>query len=235
MGWVKAKRLAFENKYKVSKDYTPKEIVPQQGNLFMDVLEQEEKDYQKLTLRLIYPNEKDIAGDPVPKQSARFMPQRYYNGPKKGKLMIYEKNGIEMINLLAYPEAKVKVATDEIVEQVNYVLKRDYPKFRKFSGAIFVTRVEFVFKVPNSAPKYLTDALAKGEYVFFKETNPDLDNLEKLLFDALQRTLYDNDARICYKGAIFKRWGLKPGVIIDIEGTIGYDSKKQKETFEVFE
>ena len=67
--------------------------------------------------------------------------------------------------------------------------------------------------------------------IYFKDTKPDLDNLEKLVWDAMQiekadkdvrnamtGLVYDNDAQIVSKNGIFKRWGLTPGVIIEMEG-----------------
>jgi len=79
----------------------------------------------------------------------------------------------------------------------------------------------------------MMEDLKAGTKIYFKDTKPDLDNLEKMVWDSMQAEkaekdvvnamtglVYDNDAQIVSKNGIFKRWGIRPGVIIEMEGYI---------------
>jgi Holliday junction resolvase RusA-like endonuclease len=100
-------------------------------------------------------------------------------------------------------------------------IKKKYPNFIKYRKGVFVTRLEMIFKVSNSAPKYMMEDLKNGTKIYFKETSPDCDNLEKLIYDALEDVgVMENDGQICSKNGILKRFGIVPGVIIELEGEV---------------
>ena len=235
-GWTKADRAKFLERCDSRKNIMPQEVISTQGSLFDDVIETDSVNtrYQKLRLVLLYPeldtNEK---GNPIPKQSARFMVTRYSNGPKKREILMYtnKHTGKPDVLIKSYQDARitntVKALQLQVLKQLGEI------SFTKFRGAIFVTRLEFIFKVPNSSPKYMKDDLAAGTKIYFKDTAPDLDNLEKMVWDAMQAEkaekdvknalvglVYDNDAQIVSKNGIFKRWGLRPGLILELEGPI---------------
>lgn len=236
MGWTKADREKFLNKCNDIRGIMPKEVISQQGSLFDDVVEAEipNSRYQKIKLILKYPPlAENPDEDPMPKQSARFTVSRYSNGDKKGEPIIFEnkKTGKPDVMIKSYQDAKITNTAKMLQLQIIVQLKAQ--KFTKFRGAIFVTRMEFIFKVSKNAPKYMIDDLRAGTKIYFKDTKPDLDNLEKMVWDAMQAEkaekdvtnaltglVYDNDAQIVSKNGVFKRWGMIPGVIIEMEGYI---------------
>ena len=130
------------------------------------------------------------------------------------------KNGVQMPISIKYPPSGVKETTDALQQQIKYWLKQDYPKFKMFLGPVYVTRVEFVFSPLSTTPNYVLEDLKIGKNIYFKDTKPDNDNLEKLIWDAMEGLVYENDSRIVSKNGIFKRYGIKPGVIIEMEGEI---------------
>jgi Holliday junction resolvase RusA-like endonuclease len=232
MGWTKADREKF---LKQCDTIRPSEVVKQQGTLFEDIIEdQENRRIQRISLALRYPLlAENSTGEPMAKQSARFTVSRYNNGPKKGEPLIFvnKRTGLNDVMIKSYQEAKITNTTKMLREQIIMQLKKI--SFTKFRGAIFVTKMEFIFTVSKNAPKYMMDDLRAGTKIYFKDTKPDLDNLEKMVWDAMQAEkaekdivnamtglVYDNDAQIVSKNCIFKRWGIVPGVIIHMEGLI---------------
>lgn len=232
MGWTKADRAKFMAACESNK---PTPVVKQQGSLFEDAIELEPNQrYQSVEIVLLYPKLIDnINGDPVPKQSARFTVTRYSKGDKKGEPVIYKnaRTGKNDVIIKSYQDAKITNTVDMLREQIKVQMLNK--KMHKFRSAIFISRIEFIFEVSKNAPKYMLNDLRSGEKIYFKDTKPDLDNLEKLIYDAMEsekmemaaRTamtglLYDNDAQIVCKTAVFKRWGIRPGVIINLEGPL---------------
>lgn len=236
MGWTKADREKFLKSCDTIRGIMPKEVIEKQGNLFDDILEVDTPNprYQKIRLILKYPPlAENPDEDPMAKQSARFTVSRYSNGPKKGEPIIFEnkRTGKPDVMIKSYQDAKITNTANMLQLQILVQLKGQH--FTKFRGAIFVTRMEFIFKVSKNAPKYMIDDLKSGTKIYFKDTKPDLDNLEKMVWDAMQAEkaekdvtnamtglVYDNDAQIVSKNGVFKRWGIIPGVIIEMEGYI---------------
>jgi len=52
----------------------------------------------------------------------------------------------------------------------------------------------------------------------YKTTKPDLDNLEKMLWDAMEGIVFINDSLICEKHNVIKTYGDTPGYSIILEG-----------------
>lgn len=225
MAWTKAKKAEFEAAYKKTEDYLPKELVPIQTSMFEDVVEHKDN-WQKLRFQLIYPRlDSNPKGDPVPKQSFKEYFQRYkkddpIKGKRKGDLVLVNQNGLLTPITIKYPSKGVVETTNALQAQIKYWIEKSYPNFKMFLGPVFVTRVEFVFTPLANTPKYIMDDLYTGKHVYFKDTKPDDDNLEKLLWDAFEGIVYDNDSRKVSKNGIFKRYGIKPGVIVELEGEV---------------
>lgn len=232
MGWTKVDRKKF---LETCEQNRPHEIVKQQTDLFGSIIETENKtNYQAIQLILKYPimNE-NINGDPMPKQSARFMVSRYMNGANKGEPIVFTNNktGKKDVIIKSYQDPKITNTVAMLREQIKLQLYKQ--TFTKFRGAIFITKMEFIFQVSKNAPKYMINDIKAGNKIYFKETKPDLDNLEKLILDAMESEkmeknaldamgglVYDNDAQIVSKNGVFKRWGIIPGIIINMEGVI---------------
>lgn len=232
MGWTKADRKKFLDAMEQNR---PTSAVKQMNSLFGDIIENDSKsNLQSIQLIIKYPvMTQNLNGDPMPKQSARFMVSRYNSGQNKGEPVIYtnKRTGKKDVIIKSYQEAKITNTVDMIRKQVYAQLKK--MNFTKFRGAIFITKMEFIFQVSKNAPKYMINDLKAGTKIYFKDTRPDLDNLEKLILDALETEkmekdsieamkglVYDNDAQIVAKTSVFKRWGIVPGVIINMEGLI---------------
>ena len=234
---TKAEREKFLKSCDLINGIMPKEVIKKQQTIFDDVIitDQKKTRYQKLKFILKYPPlAENPDGDPMAKQSARFTVSRYMNGEKKGEPIIFmNKRTLKNdVMIKSYQDAKITNTSKLLQLQILKQLKAT-ESFTKFRGAIFVTRMEFIFKVSKNAPKYMLNDLKEGNMIYFKETKPDLDNLEKMIWDAMQAEkaekdivnamtglVYDNDAQIVSKNGVFKRWGLRPGVIIEMEGYI---------------
>lgn len=237
MGWTKSDREKFLKTCDSINGIMPKEVISRQATLFEDVLEDDTPNskYQKIRLVLKYPPlDTNPDSNPMAKQSARFTVSRYSNGPKKGEPIIFEnkKTGKNDVMIKSYQDAKITNTSKMLQMQILTQLKA-HKGFTKFRKSIFVTRMEFIFKVSSNAPQYMMNDLKAGTKIYFKDTKPDLDNLEKMVWDAMQAEkaekeilnaftglVYDNDAQIVSKNGIFKRWGIIPGVIIEMEGII---------------
>lgn len=236
MGWTKADRESFLKTCDEIRGIMPQEVISKQGNLFADLIEVDTPNprYQKLRLVLKYPPlAENPDEDPMAKQSARFTVTRYSKGEKKGEPIIFKNNrtGKDDVMIKSYQEAKITNTAQMLRLQILVQLKAK--PFTMFRNAIFVTRMEFIFKVSKNAPKYMMEDLKNGTKIYFKDTKPDLDNLEKMVWDAMQAEkaekdvvnamtglVYANDAQIVSKNGIFKRWGLRPGLILELEGYI---------------
>lgn len=232
MGWTKIDKAKFLKTCELNQ---PHEIIKQQGTLFEEDVEFQNKNkYQSIRLVLKYPLITDnMIGDPMPKQSARFMVARYMNGEKKGEPIIFTNKRTGKLDAMikSYQDSKIVNTTVMLREQIKKQLSQI--EFYKFRGAIFVTRMEFIFTVSKNAPQYMVNDIKAGTKIYFKDTKPDLDNLEKLIWDAMQTDkaekdigqamlglVYDNDSQIVAKNCVFKRWGIIPGVIVYMEGAI---------------
>ena len=234
---TKAEREKFLKSCDLINGIMPKEVIKKQQTIFDDVIitDQKKTRYQKLKFILKYPPlAENPDGDPMAKQSARFTVSRYMNGEKKGEPIIFlNKRTLKNdVMIKSYQDAKITNTSKLLQLQILKQLKAT-ESFTKFRGAIFVTRMEFIFKVSKNAPKYMLNDLKEGNMIYFKETKPDLDNLEKMIWDAMQAEkaekdivnamtglVYDNDAQIVSKNGVFKRWGMVPGVLIEMEGYI---------------
>lgn len=139
-----------------------------------------------------------IYGEPKAKQSAKFA--------RIGKFMkSYQPK--EVINA----EANIKM---QIISQ----LKELFPEgFEVFTGSVAVSKLHYVFSPLKSFTKKKMKMIEDGMLVY-KDTKPDLsDNLNKMLFDAMQGIIYDNDSRVVSMDNVKKYYGTRPRIEIEIE------------------
>lgn len=158
-------------------------------------------------------------GDPMPKQSFRQSVQR----GKDGNVFVFTNKltGKKDVILRGYTEAKVTTTKDSLVMQLQAIMTRDYKGHRPFSKDVHITRCEFIFNPLLGASKKDQEAMKNDEYIVFKSTKPDLDNLEKMLWDACEEAgVMTNDSQIASKNGIFKHYGSTPGVIVELEGRL---------------
>lgn len=129
-----------------------------------------------------------IKGNPKAKQSVRFTKTGHKYQPKE---LIQEEKNIR----------------SQIIEQLP-------PNFELLKNAI---KLEVVFYFPplKTFNKKIMNDIEKGLPVP-KTTKPDLDNLEKMVLDAMQGVVYLNDSQIYYKSSQ-KYYSNTPQINITIE------------------
>jgi len=125
-----------------------------------------------------------------------------------------------------YTPSDVKMEIGNIKAQIANQLPRDW---KLFSEWVVVTSLQFKYAPLKSKSKAWKAAVDKSDKIttfnfinygkcVFKTTKPDFDNLEKMLFDAMNNLVYIDDALI---GAVFnmvKRYSNKPGITITLRG-----------------
>lgn len=121
----------------------------------------------------------EMLGIPRPKQSFRFA---------------VRKNKIGKTYVQKYQDQDVIYMEQSLAWQVAQQLPKD---FKPFDCGIML-RIEFIFPPLKSWTKKQKQALADGEHIF-KITAPDIDNLQKMVCDAMEGVVYVNDSRICKK------------------------------------
>ena len=82
-------------------------------------------------------------------------------------------------------------------------------------GEIKIKELTFVFPPTKSFSKKKIESLEKGA-ILYKNTKPDLDNLEKLAIDSCNKLVWTDDARIVEIGRISKIFGIEPRIEISL-------------------
>lgn len=91
-------------------------------------------------------------------------------------------------------------------------LGRDY--FKPTKKPIAITILSF-YEIPKSWPKWKRNAALEGDIV--PTSKPDVDNIEKAIFDALNNVAYCDDAQIVNVNGHVKRYSNEPRVEVSIE------------------
>lgn len=142
-----------------------------------------------------------ILGDPVAKQGDR---SRIAGGTTGRQFVQHFQSG------------KVKGATANLRAQIIAQLPAG---FVPLCGPLVVHELVFTFGALKSMPKWQQRDIIGGAAIA-KTTKPDLDNLEKLLWDACEGIVYANDSLIWEKLAVRKVYGRQPGIRLVIEGEV---------------
>lgn len=144
----------------------------------------------------IAPIKLTILGEPMAKQSFRYAVR-----PKKDGTNFVSK----------YQPKKVVDKERNLAYDIKSQLAKD---FTPFDCPLDVS-ITFTFPPPKSWSK-AQKALFKSGVRMYKDTKPDLDNLEKIVFDSMQGIVYINDSRVCEKRSR-KVYGDIPSIVILIE------------------
>ncbi len=116
-------------------------------------------------------------GVPTPKQSFK-----YGTGiDKLGNPYVRKYQPSEIVT-------ESKTIASQVIEQIPLTHK-------PWTGPIMI-RMQFVFPPTSGWSKKKLAELKDGKR-FYKTTKPDVDNLQKLVFDAMQGRVYINDSQIC--------------------------------------
>lgn len=134
-----------------------------------------------------------ILGEPKPKQSFRAT--------------------IRAGQIHAYQPESVEGATDDILTQVIAQLPQGHIPW----GGGIKAQMQFIFPFTQALRKNkaIMESYKAGNKIL-KTTKPDLDNLEKLVYDAMAYRVYVNDSQICNKFSE-KIYGDIPGIKISLK------------------
>ena len=108
----------------------------------------------------------------------------------------------------AYTPAKTKAAELDILTK----FKNSYPGARPLPGALSVT-ITAIFGIPKQTSRKLGLAMLAGEAKPTKR--PDIDNIAKLVLDAINGHAFSDDANIV-ELICSKTYGPDPGIKINI-------------------
>jgi len=134
-----------------------------------------------------------IKGIPLQKQSARFV--------RRGNF------------IKSYQPSKIV----NWVSQVKIQLLQQLPEdFIPFSKEVKIKKLLYIFPPLKSFTKKKMKQIELGETIY-KSTKPDLDNLQKNLFDSCNGIVWVDDARIVKIESISKIYGLIPQIILEVE------------------
>jgi Holliday junction resolvase RusA-like endonuclease len=131
-----------------------------------------------------------IKGEPIAKQSFRFTMQ----GRK-------------------YPNKDVKDWAGQARAQIESQLPE---KWVPMKNAVIIKNLDFVYPLLKQTPQYQLRFLDGGG-LLRKKTKPDLDNLQKNLFDACKDILFLDDSQIVEITNIRKIFGHQPCIMFEIE------------------
>lgn len=151
-----------------------------------------------------------LLGEPVAKQSVRANP--VYR--KDGNVQTYMKNG-KLKALIRYhqPEKYEKLEREYRVSILSQLPK----DFKMFENEVHITKLEFIFPALKSFTKRQMEMLYNREIIYHTH-RPDVDNCRKLVFDSMTDLVYIDDSKICTENNVIKRYGLRPGILIELYG-----------------
>ncbi len=141
----------------------------------------------------------NILGIPNAKQSAKF------RAFKMGNRTIAQ----------TYQPPDVVQGNNNLRAQIIEQLPKDYVPF---SEMVSIARLEFIFPFLKSLSKKKIQQYEADDIQIYKTTKPDLDNLEKMLWDACNGVVFNDDSLICSKQSISKKYGRIPCIKLRIIG-----------------
>ena len=133
-----------------------------------------------------------ILGIPLEKQSARFA--------KRGKFM------------MSYQPKKI---TNWVAQARMQILEQLPQDWKPLDGNVIITKLEFIFPPLKSWSKKKLKTLQDGGLIY-KTTKPDLDNLQKNIYDACNGIVWIDDARIVEIQSIRKIYGDVPRIELEV-------------------
>lgn len=118
-----------------------------------------------------------------------------------------------------YKPKGVEQSAQNIKQQIISQLPQG---FVPYSKQVTIEKLHFCFPPLKSASKATLKRIVSGERYLnawvLKTTKPDIDNLEKNLWDALNGIVFVDDSLICVKNQIVKRYSLRPRICLEITG-----------------
>lgn len=96
--------------------------------------------------------------------------------------------------------------------------------FKPLTGALYITRLHFVFPPPQSLTNEERRIILNGDTIE-KDNRPDITDCLKSLFKAMLGTVFSSEAQICRMNDVRKYYRLNPMIEIGIEEMSDTDSK----------
>ena len=87
--------------------------------------------------------------------------------------------------------------------------------YKLMTEPVMIKKLIYIFPILKSLSK-VKMAMAKN-FQMYKIKKPDMDNLQKNLFDAFNQIVWRDDSQVCHINNLIKMHGERPGVIIGIE------------------
>lgn len=213
MGLTKRDRAKFERQLAKRAIIYPRDTRKEQFSLFE---EDEPERFKKLYFILHYPDidGKNPHNNPVPKQSMRS--RIAYNATTIG--FTFDKKPIRQPFVHNHPDPILVKYAEALEMQIRQQIEDDYPGMEPFKKEIHCTRFEAIFHYTADFSKKELEQAESGDKIFFKTTKPDIDNLEKMVWDVMEHAgVFINDSQICSHSAVTKRYGDIAGVIVELE------------------
>lgn len=171
-----------------------------------------------------------LPGEPMPKQSVRFMASRYFQdgihqcawcgddvAHRKGDVVTYRNKTTGLVDCVikAYSESEHDQRTADYKNLINLQLPEG---FTPFKDEVHITKMHFVFPMLASFSQKKVQQITEG-MMYYKTTRPDLpDNLKKLVNDAMSGIVYVDDGIIASEDNVKKFYGETPGIYIEMKG-----------------
>lgn len=114
--------------------------------------------------------------------------------------------------VIKYQDKKVVDWANGIKTQILSQLPKGY---KLMTDPVMIKRLIYIFPILKSLSK-VKKAMAINLQMY-KMSKPDVDNLQKNLFDAFNQIVWRDDSQVCHINNLIKMHGARPGVIIEVE------------------
>jgi Holliday junction resolvase RusA-like endonuclease len=141
----------------------------------------------------------NLLGTPIAKQSTRFKTVKTGN----------------KIFSTSFQTGKIKKETENLRWQIIEQLPDG---FKPFENQVKILYLRFRFPYLKSFSKKRIKDIEQEGRDKFKTTKPDLDNLEKMLWDAMNGVVFTDDSIIYAKRNITKEYWHTPGILVILKG-----------------
>ena len=139
---------------------------------------------------------------------------------ENGKSVMYEFEVVGDIKGKARPRVNTYTcqvytpnSTKDYEELIKQYFKLKYPKYKPFENRVFVKIIAY-FKIPKSTSKKDKELILEGKLSPTKK--PDIDNIVKIILDALNKMAFKDDNQIT-KMEIEKVYGEEEKIYVRIE------------------
>lgn len=127
-------------------------------------------------------------------------------------------------HVLTYQTQKIKGQVNAYKILINNQIKIGYKDFVPFGNKVHIIKKIYAFpflkshsiKYKNTVNKL--DENNEFDNYFLKYTKPDIDNLDKPLYDSMRGLVFNDDAEIAFISETYKRYANKGYIELIIEG-----------------